>query len=261
MTDTAETVGYAVVQTAKVPEVALTFWVVKVLTTGLGETTSDYLVRAFDPPLVIALSGVALTVALVVQWIIPVFSKWRYWIAVSLVAVFGTMVADVIHVVLGVPYLVSTVVFLGGLLIVFACWWWVEKTLSIHSIYTRRRESFYWLTVLATFALGTAAGDMTATTLGLGYFVSGVMFLAAFLVPLVVRRWAGASEISTFWIAYILTRPLGASFADWLGVGPERGGVGLGTGFISLALVVVAWGIVALSTFDAAAISARLDRN
>jgi uncharacterized membrane-anchored protein len=253
MAGAAENTGFAVAGAAKVPEVTVAFWAAKILTTGLGETTSDFLVRAFDPPLVIALCGIALMLALAAQWIMPAFSKWRYWLAVALVAVFGTMVADAIHVVLGVPYLVSTVAFLGALLIVFACWWRIEGTLSTHSISTRRREGFYWLTVLSTFALGTAAGDMTATTLGLGYLASGILFLAAFLVPLAARRWAGAGEISTFWIAYVLTRPLGASFADWLGVGPERGGVGLGTGFISLALTVVACGIVALATFDAAA--------
>jgi uncharacterized membrane-anchored protein len=261
MTEAAENAGFADAETAKVPEVTMAFWAVKILTTGLGETTSDFLVRAFDPPLVIALSGIALALALTAQWIMPAFSKWRYWLAVSLVAVFGTMVADAIHVVLGVPYLISTVVFFGALLVVFACWWRIEGTLSIHSICTRRRESFYWLAVLSTFALGTAAGDMTATTLGLGYLFSGVLFLGAFLIPLAARRWAGSGEILTFWTAYILTRPLGASFADWLGVGPERGGIGLGTGFISLALSVVAWGIVAFSTFDAAVVSARLKRN
>ena len=243
----------AVARTAKVPEVTVAFWVVKILTTGLGETTSDFLVRSFDPPLVIAISGVVLALALGVQWLRPGFSKWRYWIAVTMVAVFGTMVADVIHVALGVPYLVSTLAFLAILAAVFAGWWRSEGTLSIYSIHTRRRETFYWLTVLATFALGTAAGDLTASSFGLGYLFSGLAFAVAFLVPFGARRWPGASEVLTFWTAYVLTRPLGASFADWLGVGPERGGVGLGTGLISIVLIVIAAGIVALKSFDAAA--------
>jgi uncharacterized membrane-anchored protein len=238
---------------AKVPEVTATFWLVKILTTGLGETTSDFFVRRFEPLLVIPVAGVALFAALAWQWWTPGFSKWRYWLAVALVAVFGTMVADAIHVVLGMPYAASTAGFAVALVVLFTLWRATERTLSIHSITTPRREAFYWSAVIATFALGTAAGDFTATSLGLGYFWSGVMFLVLFALPLLARHLAGASEVGTFWAAYVLTRPLGASFADWIGVPPGRGGLDLGTGLVSAVLAALAVAIVAIRAFESAA--------
>jgi uncharacterized membrane-anchored protein len=237
---------------AKVPEVTATFWLVKILTTGLGETTSDFLVRQFEPLLVIPIAGIALVAALAWQWLTPGFSKWRYWLAVALVAVFGTMVADAIHVVLGVPYFASTAGFAFVLVVLFTVWHASEQTLSIHSITTPRREAFYWSAVIATFALGTAAGDLTATSFGLGYFWSGVMFLVLFALPLLMRRMAGASEVGTFWAAYVLTRPLGASFADWIGVPASRGGLDLGTGLVSVVLAALAAAIVTTQSFSAA---------
>lgn len=238
---------------AKVPEVTVTFWVVKILTTGLGETTSDFLVRRFEPLLVIPFAGVALFAALAWQWWTPGFSKWRYWLAVALVAVFGTMVADAIHVVLGVPYAASTAGFAFALVVLFILWHAAERTLSIHSITTPPREAFYWSAVIITFALGTAAGDFTATSLGLGYFWSGAMFLVLFALPFLARRLAGLSEAGTFWVAYVLTRPLGASFADWIGVPSSRGGLDLGTGLVSAVLAALAVAIVATRSFESAA--------
>lgn len=237
---------------AKVPEVTVVFWIAKILTTGLGETSSDYLVKGFNPLIVIPLAGTALVLSLALQWTTPRFSKWIYWTAVGFVAIFGTMVADAIHVVLGIPYVVSTAGFGLVLVAVFATWRAVEGTLSIHSIVTPRREAFYWLTVMTTFALGTAAGDLTATNLGLGYGASGVLFLLLFLLPIAVRRFAKVSEVGAFWTAYILTRPLGASFADWIGVGHDRGGLGVGTGIISLVLIAVALMVVAIGPFQSA---------
>jgi uncharacterized membrane-anchored protein len=165
-----------------------------------------------------------------------------------MVSVFGTMAADVLHVGLGIPYLVSTAVFTVALAAVFAVWYATEKTLSIHSIHTRRREAFYWATVLTTFALGTAAGDMTATTMGLGYFASGVMFAVVIAIPAIAHWKAGLNAIVAFWFAYIVTRPLGASFADWMGVPHSRTGLGLGTGPVSLVLAVVIIGFVGYLT-------------
>ena len=153
-----------------------------------------------------------------------------------MVAVFGTMAADVLHVSLGVPYLISTAFFGLILAAVFIIWQKVEKTLSIHSIYTTRRELFYWTTVMATFALGTAAGDLTANTLGLGYFISGLVFSGLIVLPAFAYWKLGLSEIAAFWIAYILTRPLGASFADWFGKPVRVGGLGWGDGPVALAL-------------------------
>jgi uncharacterized membrane-anchored protein len=223
----------------KVPQVTLIFWVIKILSTGMGETTSDFLVRTIDPIVAVLLGGVCFAVALILQLAVRRYVPWIYWLAVVMVAIFGTMVADVLHIVFGIPYVVSTVFFAVALTIVFVAWYATEKTLSIHTINTRRRELFYWATVITTFALGTAVGDMTATTLQLGYFASGVLFTVLFALPALGYWLFGLNEVFAFWFAYIMTRPLGASFADWLGRPPQLGGVGIGTGVVSLALAAV----------------------
>jgi uncharacterized membrane-anchored protein len=155
-----------------------------------------------------------------------------------MVAVFGTMAADVLHIVLGVSYAASTTFFALVLGVVFVVWYAVERTLSIHSVHGGRRELFYWTVVMATFALGTAAGDLTASTLGLGYFSSVVLFAALFAAPGVAYRWIGINAVFAFWCAYVVTRPLGASLADWLGKS-TLGGLGLGDEWVSLVLVVL----------------------
>lgn len=227
----------------KVPEVTAVFWVTKVLTTGMGETASDFLAHRLGPIVAVGLAGTALAASLALQFMARRYVAWVYWAAIVMVSVFGTMAADVLHVALGVPYLASTAFFVVALTAVFAAWYAVERTLSIHSIRTRRREVFYWATVMVTFALGTAAGDMTAVTLHLGYLPSGIAFAALIAVPAVAFRWFGLNGVTAFWFAYVVTRPLGASFADWMGVSRDRGGLGLGTGPVSLVLLVV---IVAL---------------
>ena len=174
---------------SKVPEVTLIFWITKILTTGMGETTSDFLNQKWDPKIMVSLSGLVLAGVIWVQFRAPRYSAWLYWAAVVMVSVFGTMCADVLHVAFGVPYAVSTVFFAVALVAIFVLWYRVEGTLSIHSITTPRRELFYWLTVVTTFALGTAVGDLTATTLKLGYFSSGVMFAVLFAVPAVAYRF------------------------------------------------------------------------
>ncbi|WP_230209223.1 hypothetical protein [Nostocoides sp. HKS02] len=224
---------------SKVPEVTAIFWVTKVLTTGMGETASDFLVRRINPFVAVALGAVAFAVALSLQFRVRRYVPWVYWLAVSMVSVFGTMAADVVHIGFGVPYAVSTVFFAVALAAVFGVWYATERTLSIHSITTVRRELFYWLTVLTTFALGTAAGDLTASTMRLGYFASGVLFAVVIAVPAIAHRSLGLNAIVAFWFAYIVTRPLGASFADWLGVPASRRGLDLGTGPVTLALAVV----------------------
>ena len=186
--------------------------------------------------------------ALALQFWVRRYVTWIYWLAVVMVAVFGTMAADVLHVGLGIPYAVSTVFFLVVLAVIFMAWYMSEGTLSIHSIYSRRREVFYWATVLATFALGTAAGDLTAKTVGLGYLGSGVMFAVVIAIPAVAYRWLGLNAIVAFWFAYIVTRPLGASFADWLAWPPSAGGLGLGHGVVSLVATVIIIGLVAYMT-------------
>jgi uncharacterized membrane-anchored protein len=233
---------------SKVPEVTVYFWITKVLTTGMGETTSDYLAHRIDPVIAVGFAGVGLAASLVLQFSVRRYVAWIYWLAVVMVSVFGTMAADVLHVGLGIPYTVSTTVFMVALAVIFAVWYAAEKTLSIHSIHTPRRELFYWATVLTTFALGTAGGDMSATTMGLGYFGSGVVFAVVIAVPAVAHWRFGLNPILAFWLAYIVTRPVGASFADWMGVPPKRSGLGLGTGAVSLVLAIIIIGFVGYLT-------------
>lgn len=238
----------AAMRLTKVPQLTVYFWIVKILTTGMGETTSDYLTHQFDPAIGVALGGLGLAAALLLQFRARGYVAWIYWLTVVMVSIFGTMAADVLHIGLGIPYAVSTVFYAVVLTVIFLVWYRSEQTLSIHSIYTRRREAFYWATVLATFALGTAAGDLTATTFGLGYFVSGCVFAVLIAIPAVGHWRFGMNSILAFWFAYILTRPLGASFADWLAVPPARGGLGWGTGPVSLGLGLLIVAIVGYLT-------------
>jgi uncharacterized membrane-anchored protein len=240
---TSATVGELGGAASRVPEVAAIFWVTKALTTAMGESASDFLVRAMAPELAVGLGAVAFAVALLIQLRAGRYVVWRYWFAVSMVGIFGTMAADVVHVGLGVPYLVSTTGFAGVLAAVFVLWSRSERTLSIHSIRTRRRELFYWAAVVSTFALGTAAGDLLAVTFHLGYLAAGLVFSVLLAVPAIGYRWFGMNGVLSFCSAYVLTRPVGASFADWLGVSAARGGLGLGSGRVALVLSVA---IVAL---------------
>ncbi|MFJ3338958.1 hypothetical protein [Streptomyces sp. NPDC086766] len=223
--------------TNKVPEVTIYFWIIKVLTTGMGETASDLLARVLGPVPAVALGGLALVASLMVQFAVRRYVAWVYWTAIVMVSVFGTMAADVLHVGLGISYTVSTPLFLTALAAVFALWYAAERTLSIHGIRTRRRETFYWAAVLATFALGTAAGDLTATV-GFGYLGSVFLFAAAICVPALAHRFATLNAVTAFWTAYVITRPLGASLADWMALGHTRGGLGLGLGPVTLAWTV-----------------------
>ncbi|KPV42315.1 hypothetical protein [Alicyclobacillus ferrooxydans] len=224
---------------AKVPEVTLYFWIVKLLTTAMGESTSDYLVSHINPYLAVILGGLGFGAALVLQFTVRKYIAWVYWLLVVMVAIFGTMVADVTHIVLGVPYYASTIAFAVILTVVFTTWYKVEKTLSIHSVYTFRREVFYWAAVLATFATGTATGDMTATTLHLGYLASAILFAVLFLLPAVGYFLLGINEIFAFWFAYVMTRPLGASFADWFGKPKSITGLGYGDGIVVVVLTTL----------------------
>ncbi len=224
------------------------FWIAKGLTTGMGESTSDFLVHRLVPELAVVLGGIGLLVALALQFSTRRYVAWRYWLAVAMVGIFGTMAADVLHIGLGIPYIASTIFYAIVLAAVFYTWHASEGTLSIHSIYSTRRELFYWATVLATFALGTAAGDLTAVTFGLGYFASGLLFAAIIAIPALGYWRFGMNSILAFWFAYVITRPLGASFADWLAVTHHRGGLALGTGWVSLALAAMIAAIVAYFT-------------
>ena len=211
----------------KVPQIIALFWVVKVLTTAMGESISDYSVHRFDPVVAVAFGFVAFAVAILVQLAVRRYLAWVYWLAVAMVAVFGTMAADVTHVRFGVPYAVSTAAFAVVLAVVFVAWQRVEHTLSIHSVDTpapravllgdrRSRRS----------RSAPRSGDLMATTLHLGYFGAGVLFAGLICVPAIAWRWFGLNAVAAFWTAYVLTRPLGASFADWLGKPAAVGGAG-----------------------------------
>ncbi|WUK16861.1 hypothetical protein OG871_06905 [Kitasatospora sp. NBC_00374] len=224
---------------SKVPQVTAAFWLVKILTTGMGETTSDYLARTLGPIPAVGSAGLLLAAALFAQARTRRHVPAVYWSAVVMVSVFGTMAADVAHVALGVPYAVSALAFALALAAVFGLWRRTEGTLAVETVSGGRREVFYWSAVMATFALGTAVGDLTAATLGWGYLTSGVLFAALIAVPALGHRLLRVPSVLAFWWAYVLTRPLGACFADWAGVSRQRGGLDLGTGPVSLVLAVV----------------------
>ncbi|MEU0090035.1 hypothetical protein [Kribbella sp. NPDC006257] len=249
-----------VFQAPKVPAVFLMFWVVKVLTTGIGETGSDFL-GSVSIPLAAVIGAGGFFTALSLQLKAETYHPVRYWATVLSVAVFGTMIADGPHVALGTPYWFDSIVYfvlLCGLLI-----WWQrsEGTISVHSITTARRERFYWGVVLLTFGLGTAIGDATAIDFGLGFTWSIALFAVLIVVPLGLWK-LGLNVTAAFWASYVLTRPLGASVADWLGKPAHDGGVGWGTGPVTLVGLLLFAALVAYlalthSDVDHAAIHAR----
>jgi uncharacterized membrane-anchored protein len=222
----------------KVPEITIFFWITKVLTTAMGEATSDFMNQALGPAIAVPIMLIGLTVALKRQFKAPAYSAWTYWLVVIMVAVFGTSAADALHVGFGIAYPVSSAFYLIVLAVIFLAWYRSERTLSIHSIYTPQRERFYWGTVLATFALGTAAGDMTATSMHLGFLSSGVLFGSLFALPALAYWRFGLNSIAAFWFAYIMTRPLGASFADWMDTAHRVGGLAWGAGAVAVGLAV-----------------------
>src|SRR5579884_2466340 len=234
----------------KVPaRIAATFWVVKLLTTAFGESTSDYLVHNVNPYLAVAGGLLVFVVAMVLQLRQDRYRPTVYWFAVAMVAVFGTMAADVVHIEFGVPYAISSILFAILLTAVFWSWSRVEPTLSIHSVTTARRELFYWAAVLATFAMGTALGDLAAYSLNLGFLSAAIVFAVLFVLPGVAFYALRINGIFAFWAAYVMTRPLGASLADWTGKGRNAGGLGWGDGPVTavLAVLIIA-GVAYLAT-------------
>jgi uncharacterized membrane-anchored protein len=223
----------------RVPEIGISFWIVKGLSTAMGESTSDYLVHRFDPVPAVLLGFVGFVIALALQLRMRRYFAWTYWFAVVMVGVFGTMCADVLHVGFGIPYAASTTLCLIGLASVFWLWNRTEHTLSIHSIDTDRRELFYWAAVVLTFALGTGLGDLTAVTFNFGYFPSIVLFAVLLAIPAFGYWRLHWNPILSFWLAYVMTRPLGASIADWLGKPQRDGGLGWGAGWVSLVLTAM----------------------
>ncbi|MFJ6893947.1 hypothetical protein [Streptomyces hokutonensis] len=233
----------------KVPEITLVFWIAKLCTTGFGESFSDYVFfNDYIGQHLAMLMGLGLLLAcLAVQITTAKYIPWVYWLAVTAVSIFGTMSADFLNKDLGMPLYASTLMLVAVQIAVFAAWYATQRTLDVHSIDNRLRELFYWLTVLCTFALGTAAGDFAAVTLGLGTLASSFVFLGIILIPAAGYRWFGLNEVLAFWFAYTITRPLGASVADWLSVpAPYGDGLQWGTGPISLVLGILLAGVVAL---------------
>ena len=215
----------------KVPEVTLSFWIIKVMCTTVGETGADYL--AVNAGLGQTMTRVGMTALLIavlfVQFRQRSYTPWIYWLTVVLVSIVGTLITDNLTDNLGVPLQVSTAAFSAALAVTFWLWHKVEGSLSIHSIYTVRRELFYWAAILFTFALGTAAGDLLAESVGLGYAISALAFGA--VIALITTGFYAfkLNGILAFWLAYIITRPLGASIGDWLSQDVGNGGLGLGT--------------------------------
>ena len=230
----------------RVPEVTALFWAIKILSTTTGETFADYL--NFDVGLGLQVTtyimGALLAAALIAQFATKRYTAGVYWTVVVLVSVVGTLLTDILTDTFGVELWISSLVFTVLLAATFAVWFARERTLSIHTIFTRRREAFYWFAILLTFALGTAVGDLLSEAVGLGYLLSTVLFAALIGIVAVARFAFKVSAVLCFWIAYILTRPLGASIGDLLSQDPDAGGLGLGTTVTSLVFLVC---IVALT--------------
>ncbi len=234
----------------KVPEVTLYFWVIKIMATTVGETAADFLNTNLNLGLTNTsiLMAALLVAALVGQFRKDRYVPWIYWVAVVLISVVGTLITDNITDHFGVPLQVTTTIFAIALAATFAAWFAVEKTLSIHSIFTMRRESFYWAAILFTFALGTAAGDLVAETLKLGYLYSAMAFGAGIALVTLAHLVFNLNAVLSFWLAYILTRPFGASFGDLLSQPASNGGLGLGTVGTSALFLTVILGLVVYMT-------------
>jgi uncharacterized membrane-anchored protein len=234
----------------KVPEVTLYFWLIKVLSTTVGETAADFLstnMNLGEGKTVLIMSAV-LVVSLIVQFRTRRYIAGVYWVTVVLVSIVGTLITDNLADNYGVSTAVSTPVFAMALAATFGAWFAVERTLSIHTIFTRRREGFYWLAILFTFSLGTAAGDLVSEKFNLGYWTALGLFAAAIVVVACARFGLRLNAIGCFWAAYILTRPLGASLGDLLSSPRDAGGLGVGTTVTSVVFLTAILALVGYLT-------------
>ncbi|OPH56435.1 hypothetical protein BC351_28500 [Paenibacillus ferrarius] len=250
----------------KVPELTIFFWIVKVLCTTVGETFADFLnfSLGFGLTLTTIIMGIALFIVLILQFKATKYVPGIYWLTVVLISVFGTLVTDNLTDNVGIPLETSTVVFSVLLGLTFLLWYLSEKTLSIHSIYTKKREVFYWLTILFTFALGTAVGDLFSEQLGLGYLLTGTTVVIIIACVFLAWKFLKLNGILAFWIAYILTRPLGASLGDYLSQPKTNGALGLGTTVTSVIFLIAILAIIvflAVTKFDAMAKSETAETN
>lgn len=243
---------------SKVPEVTLLFWLVKVMGTTVGETSADFLSNDLNLGLLLttAIMGALLALAFVLQIRSREYTPWKYWLTVILVSIVGTLITDNMTDNLQIPLLYSTIAFSALLILTFVLWYRSERTLSVHSIHTRRRELFYWLTILFTFALGTAGGDFLSEQVNLGYAISGLLFLSVIAVVALAFYFFKLDPVWSFWIAYILTRPLGASLGDLLiqpvdpsGIGyGSQGGFGFGLGPVNAVFLIAI--VLAVSSME-----------
>ena len=225
----------------RVPEVTLVFWILKILATTVGETAGDVLSITFKLGTVITsyVMGVLLLITLVIQFRARRYVPWKYWLVVVFISVVGTLISDNLVDNLGVPLTTTTAIFTVGLILVFVFWYMSEKTLSVHTIYTARREAFYWAAILFTFSLGTSGGDLLSERMAVGYALSAVIFAAGIAIIYGLYRMRVIGEVLAFWLAYILTRPLGASIGDLLTQARDEGGLGLGTIPVSAVFLVI----------------------
>jgi uncharacterized membrane-anchored protein len=224
----------------KVPEVTLGFWIIKIMSTTVGETGADFLAvnAGWGQGATRGVMGSLLVVALLAQLRTRRYTPWIYWLTVVLVSVVGTQITDLLTDGLGVSLYVSTAVFAVALAVIFAVWYRIERTLSIHEVFTRRRELFYWGAVLCTFALGTAAGDLATEAMGLGFRWGALSFGGLILLAYIAWR-KGGNAVLTFWIGYILTRPFGAALGDMLTQAKAYGGLGMGAMWTSALFLTV----------------------
>jgi uncharacterized membrane-anchored protein len=224
---------------AKVPEITFLFWVIKILTTAGGEATSDYLAVDHGRLVAAFIEALLFLICLIWQFRTRRYTAAAYWALAYAIAIFGTGVADAMHLFIGIPYAGTTALWAIVLAVIFWLWHRSERTLSIHSIYTQRREIYYWAVVFATFALGTALGDFTATALHLGFLASGILFFVVILIPAVGWKYFRLNSVVAFWFAYVVTRPLGASFADWLSKPHSLSGANYGDGPVALVITIM----------------------
>ncbi len=225
----------------KVPDVTLVFWILKILATTVGETAADVLSTTFGLGTVNTsyVMGALLLISLVFQFRATRYVPAIYWVVVVFISVVGTLISDNLVDNLGVPLATTSLIFTIALIAVFLFWYLSERTLSVHTIFTTRRELFYWAAILFTFSLGTSAGDLLSERLGLGYALSAVMFGAAIAIIYATYRFRWINEVLAFWLAYILTRPLGASMGDLLTAARDEGGLEIGTIPVSVAFLLI----------------------
>ena len=249
----------------RVPDVTLDFWLIKLMAVTMGETAADYLAVNMGLGLTTTslLMAAILVVALVAQFAQKRYVPWAYWLTVVLISIVGTLVTDNLTDNFGVPLVTSTILFSGLLLATFGVWYASERTLSIHAVFTTRREVFYWLAILFTFALGTAAGDLVAEHFELGYLTTGLIFAGVIGAIALAYYFLKIDGVLAFWLVYILTRPLGASFGDLLSQPLEYGGLGMGTVLTSGIFLLCIFSIVVFMTIkqDDGRQAALMDRS